>query len=41
MPYTIPKDRRFDIAIAISAVNNSIVDGSFDFDIKSGDIFSD
>lgn len=39
MPFIIPEDRRLDIAIATNAVNNIMVDGSFDFNVKNGSMF--
>ena len=39
LPYAIPEDKRLDVAIAVSVVNNALVDGSFDYDIASGSIF--
>lgn len=39
IPVVVPEDKRLDAAIAISVVNNMLVDGSFDFDISSGLIF--
>lgn len=38
MPYMIPKDKRDSIAIAVSRVNNAMVDGSFDFDYVGGNL---
>lgn len=39
LPFTIKEDKRLDAAIAISVVNNMMLDGCFDFDIRSGHIF--
>ena len=39
MPFMIQEDRRLDVAVAVSAINNSLVDGSFDYDVKSGHLF--
>lgn len=39
IPFTVPQDKRFEMAIAISLVNNSLADGSFDYNIGEGDIF--
>ena len=39
LPFAISEEKRLEVAIAISAVNNNLVDGCFDFDIKSGHIF--
>ena len=36
LPLTIPEDKRMDAAIAVSAVNNVLIDGSFDFDVTDG-----
>ncbi|MCQ2540107.1 MAG: YbjN domain-containing protein [Acetatifactor sp.] len=39
MPFVVPEDKRIDLAIAISVVNNRLIDGSFDYDIRDGHIF--
>ena len=39
VPIVVPEDKRLDVAIAISVVNNMLVDGCFDFNISSGNIF--
>ena len=39
LPYSIPQDKRLDVAIAVSAINNALVDGSFDYDIASGQMY--
>ncbi len=39
IPFPIPEDKRLDVAIAVSAVNNRLVDGSFDYDITKGNMF--
>ena len=39
MPFVIQEDKRLDLAMAIAAVNNSLVDGCFDYDIGTGNIF--
>lgn len=39
MPFTIREDKRVDLAVAISAVNNLLVDGCFDYDLASGNIY--
>lgn len=36
LPFVMPDDKRIDAAVAVSAVNYALVDGSFDYDIKSG-----
>lgn len=39
LPMTIQEDKRLDIAIAITAINNVLANGSFDYDVLSGRIF--
>ena len=39
MPFIVSDDKRIDVAVAVSAVNNLLVDGCFDYDIKSGHMF--
>ena len=39
LPFVISEDKRRDIAVAVSFVNNELVDGSFDYDIRSGNMF--
>lgn len=39
LPFVIQEDKRLEAAIAISAINNRLVDGTFDFDVKSGHVF--
>lgn len=39
LPYVISEDKRLDLAIAVSIVNNRLVDGCFDYDVKSGHMF--
>lgn len=36
LPFVTNEDKRLDTAVAVSAVNYALVDGSFDYDIKSG-----
>lgn len=36
MPFTVPEDRRKELAVAVSRANNGIVDGSFDYDYTKG-----
>lgn len=38
MPFTVPEDKRMDIALAITVINDRLVDGSFDFDLSKGRI---
>ncbi len=38
LPYAIPEDKRVDVAVAISAINYAMVDGSFDYDFLTGSI---
>lgn len=39
LPFVTPEDKRLDTAIAVSAVNNLLAHGCFDFDLKSGHMF--
>lgn len=39
LPCVTPEDKRLDMAIAISAVNNSMADGCFDYDVATGRTF--
>lgn len=38
MPFTVPDEHRLDFAVAVSVVNNRLVDGCFDYDVKNGHI---
>lgn len=38
MPFHIAEDKRIDAALAVSIVNNSLINGTFDFDIKDGEM---
>ncbi len=39
MPLFVKEDKRVDMAIAVSAINNILVDGNFDYDITTGNTF--
>lgn len=39
MPVTFSEEKRLDGAIAASVINNCLVDGSFDYDVKTGDMY--
>jgi len=39
IPFVIQEDKRLDVAIAVSAINNMLVDGCFDYDVTSGHMF--
>ena len=39
LPFTVEKSKCIDVAIAVSAINNLLVEGCFDFDISSGRLF--
>lgn len=39
LPFVIQEDKRLDVAIAVSAVNNALFDGCFDYDVTSGHVF--
>ena len=36
LPFEVPEDKRLELAIATTMVNNKLVDGSFDYDISTG-----
>ncbi len=36
MPFTVPENRRKELAVAVSRANDGIVDGSFDYNYKTG-----
>ncbi|MCR4645542.1 MAG: YbjN domain-containing protein [Oscillospiraceae bacterium] len=38
MPFPVPEERRMDMALAVNIANYGMVDGSFDFDLSSGEI---
>lgn len=38
LPFTIPDNKKVEAAITISATNSKILNGSFDFDISTGEI---
>lgn len=38
LPFNVPDDMRIDLAVAVNVANYGLVDGSFDYDIKDGDI---
>ena len=38
LPFTTPEEKRFDLAVAVSMVNNSLVTGCFDYDITDGEM---
>ena len=38
LPIAVPEDKRLDFAVAISLINNKLVDGCFDYDITDGSI---
>lgn len=39
LPFSIPEDKRLDVVVAISALNNALVDGCFDLDLGDGALF--
>lgn len=39
LPFVIAEDKRIELAVAVNAVNNIMVDGCFDFDINAGHMF--
>ena len=38
MPFKIPEDKRVDTALALTVINDDLIDGSFDFDMSDGRI---
>lgn len=38
MPFNMPEDKRVDGAIAVCAANYGLIDGSFDYDLRDGEI---
>ncbi len=38
IPARIPEDKRLDAAVAVSVVNNILVDGCFDYNVKTGNL---
>ena len=38
LPFTVPEDKRMDLAIATCVATNGLADGSFDYDIEKGKI---
>ena len=38
MPFKMPEEKRVDAAIAVCAANYGLVDGSFDYDLRDGEI---
>lgn len=36
IPFAVPEDKRDSVAIALSVINNSIVDGGFELDVENG-----
>lgn len=39
LPFVIQEDKRLDVAVAVSAINNVLVDGCFDYDVVEGHMF--
>lgn len=39
IPFVTPENKRLELAIAVSIVNNRLIDGCFDYDVKSGHMF--
>lgn len=39
LPFSIPEDKRLDVVVAISALNNALIDGCFDLDLGDGSLF--
>ena len=39
LPAKIKEEKRLDVAVAVSAINNMLADGCFDYDVASGNMF--
>lgn len=39
LPCVVPEDKRLDVAVAVSVINNNLAHGCFDFDLQSGHLF--
>ena len=39
LPFTVKEDKRIDMAVAVSIANDMLIDGSFDFDVLSGEMY--
>lgn len=39
MPFVVKEDKRIDVAMAVTFVNNFLVNGCFDYDIADGNCF--
>lgn len=39
LPVVVPENKRLDVAIAVSVINDELVHGCFDYDVTSGHIF--
>ena len=39
LPIDVPEDLRIDLSLAISLINNQLVDGSFDYDTSEGILY--
>lgn len=38
MPFAVSEEKRLDVAVAVSIVNNRLVDGCFDYNVTSGNM---
>ncbi len=38
MPFSIPEDKRAEMAMAVCVANNGLINGTFDFNVLKGDI---
>lgn len=39
LPFAIQEDKRLDVAVGVSAVNNELADGCFDYDVTTGRMY--
>lgn len=38
MPFKVPEDKRIEAAVAIAATNYGLINGSFDYDFRDGEV---
>ena len=38
LPFAIQEDKRLDVAIGVTAINNVLVNGCFDYDVATGNM---
>lgn len=38
LPFSVPEDKRVDVSLAVSAINYTMIDGSFDYNFMNGNL---